>query len=466
MACAKCNPPIGSTARTRAGSHGGAAASESAGRVDRIFGAILNFGDHAVEYNFGELLPGSIAGRVHADEHEDCNFDDPEILLEGVRIDLLDGDGNFLRSTLTDAKGEYRFTGLGPGIYQVREHQPTQYYDGGERIGTAGGAKHDVPGVYSIFTGINITSGLDAIQYDFCEKVGVMLSGNVYHDRDNDGVFDRGPEEGIAGVVVKLLDGSGNDTGLRATTDSAGFYKFNNLAAGKYAVMEIHPSGWLDGIDTPGNLGGVAAVSPPGDMISQIMINWGEMGTEYNFGELLPGSIAGRVHADEHEDCNFDEPEILLEGVRIDLLDGDGNVLATTLTDADGEYRFTGLRPGILQRSRASADAVLRRRRADRHGRRREARRAGRVQHLHGHQHHVGIGCHPVRLLREGRRNAVRQCVPRPRQRRHLRSWSGGGHCGCCGETARRQRQRHGLARQRIRPAFTNSTTWRPANTR
>jgi protocatechuate 3,4-dioxygenase beta subunit len=329
-----------------AGSHGGAAASEAAGRVDRIFGAILNFGDHAVEYNFGELLPGSIAGRVHADEHEDCNFDEPEILLEGVRIDLLDASGNVIRSTLTDAKGEYRFTGLGPEIYQVREHQPTQYYDGGERIGTAGGAKHDVPGVYSIFTGINITSGLDAIQYDFCEKVGVMLSGNVYHDRDNDGVFDRGSEEGIGNVVVKLLDGSGNDTGLRATTDSAGFYKFNNLAAGKYAVMEIHPVGWLDGIDTPGNLGGVAAVSPPGDMISMIMINWGEMGTEYNFGELLPGSIAGRVHADEHEDCNFDEPEILLEGVRIDLLDASGNVAATTTTNAAGEYSFTGLRPG------------------------------------------------------------------------------------------------------------------------
>jgi serine-aspartate repeat-containing protein C/D/E len=329
-----------------AGSHGGAAADEAAGRVDRIFGAILNFGDHAVNYNFGELLAGSIAGRVHAHHGPDCNFNDPEILLAGVRIDLLDANGNFIRSTLTNANGQYSFTGLAPAFYQVREHQPTQYYDGGERIGTAGGAKRDVPGVYSIFTGINIKSGLDAIQYDFCERVGMTLTGNVYHDRDNDGTYDRGAEEGIGGVVVKLLDSMGTDTAQRATTNSAGYYEFTNLAAGTYAVMEVHPAGWLDGIDTPGNLGGIAEVSPPGDMISQIAINWGQTALEYNFGELLPGSIAGRVHAHSGEDCNFDDPEILLEGVRIDLLDATGNVAATTTTNATGEYSFTGLRPG------------------------------------------------------------------------------------------------------------------------
>ena len=38
------------------------------------------------------------------------------------------------------------------------------------------------------------------------------------------------PETGIAGVVLKLLDANGNDTGLRATTNGNGFYKFNNLA--------------------------------------------------------------------------------------------------------------------------------------------------------------------------------------------------------------------------------------------
>jgi protocatechuate 3,4-dioxygenase beta subunit len=326
-----------------AGSHGGSVTN------DRITGAVLDFGDDAVEYNFGELLPGSIRGTVHADHHEDCNFDEPEIRLAGVRIDLLDASGNLLSFTHTDSNGEYEFTGLRPGVYTVREHQPNGYYDGGERVGTAGGVSSDVPGQFSIITGANITSGQSAIQYDFCEKVGVSLSGYVYHDRSNDGVFDRNvpsPETGIADVVLKLLDAAGNDTGRRATTNAAGFYEFTNLAAGTYSVMEIHPSGWLDGLDTPGNLGGVAAVSPPGDMLSQIVMNWGHDGLEYNFGELLPGSIRGTVHADEHEDCNFDDPEIRLEGVVIDLLDAGGNVIATTSTDANGDYEFTGLRPG------------------------------------------------------------------------------------------------------------------------
>jgi protocatechuate 3,4-dioxygenase beta subunit len=326
-----------------AGSHGGSVTN------DRIVGATLNFGDDAIEYNFGELLPGSIRGTVHADHYFDCDFDHPEIRLEGVRIDLLDAQGNLIGFTHTDANGEYQFTGLRPGVYTVREHQPAGYYDGGEHVGTAGGASSDVPGQFSLITGANITSGLDAVQYDFCEKVGVNLSGYVYHDRSNDGNFDRNPpdpETGIAGVVLKLLDASGNDTGRRATTNAAGYYEFTNLAAGTYSVMEIHPAGWLDGIDTPGNLGGVAQISPPGDMLSQIVMNWGQDGVEYNFGELLPGSIRGTVHADQHEACDFDDPEIRLEGVVIDLLDGSGNVLATTATDANGEYEFTGLRPG------------------------------------------------------------------------------------------------------------------------
>ena len=185
------------------------------------------------------------------------------------------------------------------------------------------------------------------MNYDFCEHIGVSLSGWVYHDRSDDGVFDRDTEQGIGGVTLKLLDGDGNDTGRRAVTNSQGFYQFADLPAGKYAIMEVHPTGWLDGIDTPGNLGGTAEQSPPGDMISQIMIAFGQSGTEYNFGELLPGSIRGQVHVDTDGDCDPDDDEPPIAGVRIDLLDHNGNVVATTTTDSNGEYVFDDLRPGI-----------------------------------------------------------------------------------------------------------------------
>ncbi|MFO0789857.1 MAG: SdrD B-like domain-containing protein [Pirellulales bacterium] len=332
-----------------AGDHGGSAAAEPASTIiDKITGASLNYGDHGLNYNFGELLPSSISGRVHADNGPDCDFDNPDNhWLAGVTIDLLDGQGKLVATTTTDANGAYHFTNLRKGTYIVREHQPTEYYDGGERLGTVGGAAHDELPLYSFFTSIVLPSGTDAIKYDFCEKVGVNLEGNVYHDRDDDGNFDRPGEPGISGVVLKLLDKDGNDTGKRATTDSSGHYKFTNLAAGTYTVIEVQPSGWLDGKDTPGNSGGTAETAVGADKLSGIKLVWGVDGIEYNFGELLPGSIAGRVHADPGDDCDFDNPDNhWLAGVPIDLLDAQGNVLATTHTDQEGNYKFDGLRPG------------------------------------------------------------------------------------------------------------------------
>ncbi|QDU89881.1 Serine-aspartate repeat-containing protein D precursor [Pirellulimonas nuda] len=325
------------------GTHGGVAASEAAGVVDRITGAMLGFGDNGLEYNFGELLAGSIAGRVGASNGPDCNFDNPDIPLEGVRIDLLDQNGAFIRSTTTDSQGRYKFEGLKPGSYQVKEHQPEGYYDGGERAGTAGGQVSN-----DLITAIAIGSAVNAVNYDFCEKVGADLSGYVYHDRSDDGVYDPS-ETPIAGVTLKLLRSDGTDTGQRAVTNSQGYYQFTNLDAGSYCVMEVHPDGWLDGKDTAGSHGGEADPAVGADMICEIALNFGDDAVNYNFGELLPGSIAGRVHVDLDGDCEYVPGEQLLSGVKIDLLDGDGNFIRSTTTNAQGEYIFTGLRPGKFQ---------------------------------------------------------------------------------------------------------------------
>lgn len=315
-----------------AGSHGGIAGN------DVITNAVLDFGDNAINYNFGELLAGSIAGRVHASRDGDCDYDDPDILLEGVVIQLLGPDGTVIDETTTNTEGRYKFDNLRPGTYQVREIQPADYFDGSERVGSEGGmATND------LISDINIGSDVDAVNYDFCEHIGATLSGYVYHDQSNDGIRDPS-EDPIAGVTLKLLNGDGSDTGIRAVTDSNGFYEFTGLAAGKYCVMEIHPEDWIDGLDTAGSHGGDA--DNPGDMICEINLEFGDNAAEYNFGELLPGSISGRIHSTEDGDCDFDDPATAIAGVTVELLDKDGSVISQTTTDINGEYRFDDLPPG------------------------------------------------------------------------------------------------------------------------
>lgn len=79
------------------------------------------------------------------------------------------------------------------------------------------------------------------------------FSGQIFRDTNNDGAMD-GPEIALPGVTVML---SGIDTGgktvVRFTTTAAdGTYSFTNIPKGTYTVTETQPSGYLDGIDTPG----------------------------------------------------------------------------------------------------------------------------------------------------------------------------------------------------------------------
>ena len=256
------------------------------------------------------------------------------------------GQASSLATTRTDANGNYTFSGLAPGEYQVFEHQPAGYFDGVDHPGTAGGRSDGVDTIL----GIVLASGTNAERYNFCEHVGVTLSGHVYHDANNDGQRDT-DEPGIGGVTLMLLDADGHDTGIRATTSTADHNRAPTSSPtsprGRTALPKQQPAGYLDGLDTPGNRGGQA--DNPGDRIVGAVLAFGQRGEDYNFGELLPSSISGQVHASTDGDCSAGPNDILLADVQVDLLDGRASSLATTRTDAKGNYTFTGLAPGEYQ---------------------------------------------------------------------------------------------------------------------
>jgi len=319
-----------------AGSLGGVAQNPG----DSITSITLHSGDHGLNYNFGELLPGSISGHVHADLDGDCVFDPNESGIAGVQIDLLDAQGLVLQSTTTDANGNYSFEGLAPGTYGIHEHQPDGYLDSGDHPGTAGGSVN--PQINDRIDNIVLVSGTQAEQYNFCEVPPGSLSGHVYVDHDQDGIRDAG-ESPIPGTVIELRDENG---ALVSTTqtDVNGFYSFGELPPGTYTLHEIQPSGYFDGLDTPGTAGGTA--DNPGDTIRTIVLTAGAEASDYNFGEVAPASISGQVHADLDGDCVLDPDESPLAGVQIQLLNSQGQVIQTTTTDSDGRYEFDNLAPG------------------------------------------------------------------------------------------------------------------------
>ncbi|WP_416233540.1 putative Ig domain-containing protein [Cronbergia sp. UHCC 0137] len=109
-----------------------------------------------------------------------------------------------------------------------------------------------------------------------------QLSGMTYLDADNDGVIDTG-ETLLAGITITLTGTDNNGTTVNRTTTTAtnGTYQFTNLFSGNYTLIETQLTGFNDGIDTVGSLGGTVS----NDMFSNITVAASANGTGYNFGE-------------------------------------------------------------------------------------------------------------------------------------------------------------------------------------
>jgi serine-aspartate repeat-containing protein C/D/E len=321
------------------GSAGGSALAQPG---DRITGAVLAGGMSAANYNFGELIPpGTLSGFVFSDHDQDCVRDTSDQPISGVTIRLRDASGNVIRTTTTDANGRYSFGNLAPGMYSVEEVQPGGFFHGSQTVGSGTGT---VLGPDRIGD-IQVQSRVDLVDYNFCEIPPASLSGYAFVDVNDNGVRDSG-EAGIAGVTIRLLGASGNFTGQTTTTNDTGFYSFMGLMPGQYGVTEDQPAAYDDGKDQVGNAGG-SALAQPGDRITGAILAPAFNAVNYNFGELIPpGSLSGIVYADLDEDCTRDASEVGIAGVTVHLVDASGNILQSTLTDAQGRYRFDDLAPG------------------------------------------------------------------------------------------------------------------------
>ncbi len=194
--------------------------------------------------------------------------------------------------------------------------------------------------------GIN---GWDEDDHDVAQVVmwePVNIYGTIYFDDEDDD--DYTGDAPISGQVVTLYDDMWNVVAT-TTTDADGNYAFEDLPAGTYSVGYTNSSIYIPDSSIPGNVDPNTWTWPDSQvdgimMITEIQLDPGEDSIDNDFGliawELV--NIYGTIFYDDEDDDSYiwDMP---IEGQEVKLLDEDGNVIATTMTDADGNYAFEGL---------------------------------------------------------------------------------------------------------------------------
>ncbi|HRJ41566.1 MAG TPA: SdrD B-like domain-containing protein, partial [Caldilineaceae bacterium] len=233
---------------------------------------VLTSGQTDITIDAGVYQPASIGDRVWDDLDGDGVQDGGEPGLKNVVVQLFKPGGvTPVATTSTDNNGNYSFTNLIPGDYQVLFVAPGGYTFTPK--GQGGDPTNDSnanPGTGRTDT-ITLVSGTNDITIDAGLYKPGVIGDRVWDDKDEDGVQDGG-EPGIHGVTVELYQ-VGNPTPIATdVTDNNGIYGFDNLAPGSYIVKVHKPA---DYFHSPKGQGGNPAEDSninPGSGVTDVIV--------------------------------------------------------------------------------------------------------------------------------------------------------------------------------------------------
>ena len=308
------------------------------GTKDHTSGVIqVNHDNPSVKnVNFGYAPNFAINGTIYRDGDRDGKKGDTEGRYSGVTVQLLDKDGKVIATTTTDKDGKYSFEHLPDGTYSVKVVKDGALTDT-DQTGDPDN-KLDNASEPITLDEKNPTKG----DVDFGYVPNNTIKGTVYRDDNRDKTIN-GDEPGLERVSVQLLDENGKVL-QTLDTDADGNYAFQHLPDGKYTVKVVRSSSIKDydqTEDPDATVDDTSAVYTMGPENS--------LQEKVNFGYVPDYSIAGRVYRDSDKSGSYTDGEETFSGVTVDLLDKNGNVVATTTTDKDGNYSFEKLPAGTYR---------------------------------------------------------------------------------------------------------------------
>lgn len=180
------------------------------------------------------------------------------------------------------------------------------------------------------------------------------VSGTVWAENDYNGLFAT-DEATLQDITVQLISDNGTVVAT-AQTNKLGQYDFTGLAPGNYYVKFTSQSfvGY-NAVPDGGNSIVQQASKGINDSYAQtpvFALTYNDV-LEKSFGVYVPSTVSGFAWDDANQNGIYDNREAKIANVTITLTDADGNsltdvygnLIAAVLTDANGNYSFTNVRP-------------------------------------------------------------------------------------------------------------------------
>ncbi len=314
----------------------------------------LNSGVLEVNWDIGLILePSSIGNFVWDDLNGDGLQSEDEPGINDVIVDLYHEDGSLRATTTTQTQdgvaGFYLFEEIEPGNYYVRFQAPPEYlfvipYQGANAAFDSNVTEAVASGSTDVFL---LGPGLFLDDIDAGLYRESTIGDLVWDDANRNGIRDAN-ESGLANIPVTLYRAGYGDYGTQIT-DNNGSYTFDQLPAGEYYISVALEDALQFSLQNMGSEDEDSDVNAAGNS-ELFLLAYEEDKSDVDVGvHASTGLIGKEVWLDVNGNGLKDFNEALMTDIRVNLLNDEGDVLRSTITDHVGQYTFDNLDPGNYQ---------------------------------------------------------------------------------------------------------------------
>jgi len=326
--------------------------------------ACISVDDTTVTINAGMAPLSSIGNYVWLDNNVDGIQDANESGVAGIPLVLFDDNELEIANTVTGTQGEYIFSDIAPGNYRIEIRDSRTF---GVTLQSIGPEDTDselrIEGSRLVSEYFTLSGGNDLTDIDMGLTIeSAIIGGLVFQDEGLDGVLSNADDR-VQDISVHLYSSAGVLT-QTLITDTGGAYVFFNVIPGDYYVQfdaasdivftmpNIGSDELLDSdvIDTDGRTDIISVEG--GDIIQGVNAGLtqtsgcisGVFWDDANRDGIL-GNGAGSAASENTSNQRLME-ERRIDNATVNLYREDGTLVATDITDFDGQYNFCDLEVG------------------------------------------------------------------------------------------------------------------------